>query len=251
MTEHTPTPLSYGQLHQLTANLNQNRVSTRKQGNRDLSYLEAWDVRRALIRIFGFGGFSATADEARVINTESGKGNGGTGVRITVMCRMSLYIPQLGASYSEYAAASQTGQDPGEVLDFAIKTAESDALKRCAINLGTQFGLSLYDNGKMQDVVQMVLAPHQTWPAPPPVEQQGGGQQGNEGQGENPVAVVQRVLGGQRVASEPASGVTPEQHDKNQALLERALNMKAAKDAQEDTGPAVLSTDADTNGEPA
>jgi hypothetical protein len=40
---------------------------------------------------------------------------------------------------------------------MAIKTAESDALKRAAINLGTQFGLSLYNNGSLQDVVVRTL----------------------------------------------------------------------------------------------
>jgi hypothetical protein len=41
---------------------------------------------------------------------------------------------------------------------MAIKTAESDCLKRAAINLGTQFGLSLYDDGNMNDVVIKTLA---------------------------------------------------------------------------------------------
>jgi hypothetical protein len=40
---------------------------------------------------------------------------------------------------------------------MAVKTAESDALKRCAVNLGTQFGLSLYQNGATVDVVQRTL----------------------------------------------------------------------------------------------
>jgi hypothetical protein len=40
---------------------------------------------------------------------------------------------------------------------MAIKTAESDALKRAAINLGTQFGLSLYNNGSPKDVVGTTL----------------------------------------------------------------------------------------------
>jgi hypothetical protein len=40
---------------------------------------------------------------------------------------------------------------------MAIKTAESDALKRAAINLGTQFGLSLYNNGSLRDVVVQTL----------------------------------------------------------------------------------------------
>jgi recombination DNA repair RAD52 pathway protein len=40
---------------------------------------------------------------------------------------------------------------------MAIKSAESDALKRAAINLGTQFGLSLYNNGSLRDVVIQTL----------------------------------------------------------------------------------------------
>ena len=40
---------------------------------------------------------------------------------------------------------------------MAVKTAESDALKRAAINLGTQFGLSLYNNGSLKDVVGATL----------------------------------------------------------------------------------------------
>ena len=40
---------------------------------------------------------------------------------------------------------------------MAIKTAESDALKRAAINLGTQFGLSLYNDGSLADVIHTTL----------------------------------------------------------------------------------------------
>jgi hypothetical protein len=40
---------------------------------------------------------------------------------------------------------------------MAIKTAESQAFKRCAINLGDQFGLSLYNNGGTGSVVRAVL----------------------------------------------------------------------------------------------
>ena len=40
---------------------------------------------------------------------------------------------------------------------MAIKTAESDALKRAASNLGDQFGLSLYNNGSSAPVVITTL----------------------------------------------------------------------------------------------
>lgn len=258
MTEHTQQhqiqPPTERQLRSLMGNLNQTRVSSRKQGNRTLSYLEAWDVKRALISMFGFGGWSAIASEARVINTESGKGTGGTGIRITVMVRMTLTIHQFGAEYAEYAAASQTGQDPGEVLDFAIKTAESDALKRCAISLGTQFGLSLYDDGSMNDVVRTVLAPDQGWANNAPYRPDPAETPGPDGAEPAGAEVVQRVLGGQaaQMYPNPAPGVSDEQHAQNLALTERAFNMNAARQQEqqeqqdEDTGPAILGPDADT-----
>jgi hypothetical protein len=48
----------------------------------------------------------------------------------------------------------------GDVHDMAIKTAESQALKRCATNLGDQFGLSLYRNGSADPVVTVTLVGH-------------------------------------------------------------------------------------------
>lgn len=48
--------------------------------------------------------------------------------------------------------------DPGEAHDMAVKTAESDAFKRAAINLGDNFGLSLYNNGSVAPVVRATIA---------------------------------------------------------------------------------------------
>ena len=45
----------------------------------------------------------------------------------------------------------------GDAHDNAVKTAESQALKRMAINMGTQFGLSLYRDGQIEDVVRLTL----------------------------------------------------------------------------------------------
>jgi hypothetical protein len=62
-------------------------------------------------------------------------------------------------TYREGAVGSTSGPANmiGEHHDNAAKTAASDALKRCAMNLGTQFGLSLYDNGTTNDVVKRTL----------------------------------------------------------------------------------------------
>ena len=45
----------------------------------------------------------------------------------------------------------------GDAHDMAIKTAETQALKRAAINLGDQFGLSLYKKGSTGPLVRKIV----------------------------------------------------------------------------------------------
>ena len=53
----------------------------------------------------------------------------------------------------------------GDCHDMAIKTAETQALKRCAINLGDQFGLALYRKGATDALVRKVVG-HKSEPKP-------------------------------------------------------------------------------------
>lgn len=155
-------PLTSLQRKQLLADLNPNRVSKRtangKSGGKVMSYVEAWDVRATLTRIFGFGGWSGEVLNAQMI--DSGK-NGRGNPTVAMMVTYRLTIHQLGCIYTETAVSGQSGSDFGAAAEFAVKTAESDALKRCAINLGTAFGLSLYNDGQLADVVKQIQAPHQ------------------------------------------------------------------------------------------
>jgi hypothetical protein len=62
------------------------------------------------------------------------------------------------AIYTEAAVGdSQNNPSRADAHDMAIKTAESQAFKRCAINLGDQFGLSLYNNGSTSSVVRAII----------------------------------------------------------------------------------------------
>lgn len=244
----TTRPLTDQQLAQLMRDLHPQRVATRKQGGTSLSYLQAWDVKATLIRIFGFGGFSADATECEIVkiedNVPKSKGYGankeelpieytkdgrikfGTAnFRVTAKVKVKLTIPQLGATYSEYAASSQTGPDLGEVTDFAIKTAESDALKRAAIYLGTQFGLSLYDNGSTVEVVKAVLAPGQEWNRGFRIDPATG--QPKEASAITPAQGGAPATASESVSHVRANGVTEEQHKANQALLDQAMTAKA------------------------
>jgi len=154
------------QLQVLAAPLNAARISKRKQGSSSVSYLEAWDVKATLIRVFGFGGFSADVIESELvdINKEATNSRGEQAIEVCAKATVRLHIKQFDVTYTEVAIASQKGKEIGEVADFAIKTAESDALKRAAIYLGTQFGLSLYNDGGTADVVRKIVAPGQEWP---------------------------------------------------------------------------------------
>jgi recombination DNA repair RAD52 pathway protein len=135
------------------------RVSQRAiGGGRKASYLEAYDVRRHLLRLFGFGNF-----DVRTLNVQCVVDQPGTRENSwTVAYLATVELLVRGASgmavYSASAVGSSENQPSlAQAHDHALKTAESDALKRAAINLGTQFGLSLYQNGSLQDIVGRTL----------------------------------------------------------------------------------------------
>jgi recombination DNA repair RAD52 pathway protein len=186
----------------LMSPLNPSRVAKRE----GMSYLEAYDIKASLIKVFGFGGFSSELIESEILDVRevAQRSNASKmNQKVTAKAVVRLTIHQTGAVYTEAAIAGSSQPDLTESMDMAIKSAESDALKRCAIFLGTQFGLSLYQNGATHDIVQKVLAPDQLWPRPNP---------------DQPVEPAQ---------DQPAPGVTTEQHEANKALVARGLNMKA------------------------
>lgn len=158
------------QYQALLADLSANRVAKRTQAGRSLSYLEAWDVRATLNRIFGFLGWSADVTSSELVFEEKNeKGQWSVGYKVTL--KLSIFDEYSAATYTEAAVGSSSLPQRGEAHDMAIKTAESDALKRAAMNLGTQFGLSLYNDGSRQDVVGYTLCPPNDYepPAPPTI----------------------------------------------------------------------------------
>lgn len=215
-TEPTKTPLTALQLLALAgSSINKDRVSSRSQGGRSLSYVEAYDIRATMNKIFGFAEWSYVVEDSQIVQVERDvpkSGGGTTNFRVTAMVRSHLYIHQTGATYGGVAVASQAGADIGEVSDFAMKTADSDALKRAAMNLGTQFGLSLYNNGSLSDVVKMGLAPGQEWNVPAKLAEMASNRLKSIEAGEVP-------------------GTPAPVNAEGAALVERALRMQAEKAA--------------------
>lgn len=215
-------PLTEAQLWALMQGLSEDRVKILK-GN---SYVQAWDVKATLTRVFGFGGFSTQILSEEVMfaeqadNSKGGK-NWSVGYRVS----LRLIIPQLGAFFDEAAVGSNAQPSRAEATDNAVKGATSDALKRCATMLGTQFGLSLYDNGNLNEVIKTIVAPGQEWERNAKVDVEA-----------RRAARQQRpASAGDSVAHLRPNGVTEEQHAANQDLLNQALS---AKRKQQEPDPA-------------
>lgn len=142
--------LNPSQQAKLLEGIHPGRIKHRTQGGKQLSYVEGWDVRATLIRIFGFGGFSAEVLDTQPIPAEH--------PTVMVTLRLTLHgIRPDGGDVVYTEAAIGTSRIPGD-WDMAVKTAETDALKRAAINLGDQFGLSLYNDGSLRPVIIKTLA---------------------------------------------------------------------------------------------
>jgi recombination DNA repair RAD52 pathway protein len=134
-------------------------------GGKQLSYLTQADVRAHLIRMFGFGGFSISVKEVETLFDEFNEDRRWhVGVRAIV--RLTIHDPVQDSfedvSYEDAAVAESTQPQHGEALDMATKSAVSDAVKRAAVNLGDQFGLSLYFNGRTAPVVRQLVEPPET-----------------------------------------------------------------------------------------
>lgn len=113
----------------------------------NMRHLRSWDIRRHLIRVFGFGGFDIETKRVQLIReveTTPGKWT------VIYLAEVRLTIKNSEGNTIAVFEDGSCGDAPnypqlGKAHDKAIKTALSGALKRCAVNLGDQFGLSLYD----------------------------------------------------------------------------------------------------------
>ena len=143
--------LTPGQIGQLLKPVNPRRVR-RRDGN---SYMEAHDVKAHLTRIFGFGGYDSEVFDLTLLYETEGlnsKGKEAVSVCYRAGVRLTVRDPegQTLATYTEFAAGGSSGipvAKRADAHDMAMKSAASYALKRCAIHLGDQFGLSLYNDG--------------------------------------------------------------------------------------------------------
>lgn len=98
------------------------------------SHVEAWDIRKRMNQIFGFTGWSADVIAMELVYEAPDEKNGKS--RFSVGYRAQCRVTVGDATYTEWAAGDAINPTRADAHDQAMKTAESQAFKRCCVNLG-------------------------------------------------------------------------------------------------------------------
>lgn len=166
-------PKTIEQLRQeLDAKIPRSEIKTRDGGGVTLDYLSSYYVIKRLNEVLGQGSWSYAVNELRLVHagpfekknwkTQQMETNHSAHylaqVRLTVMFGKDDYVNFEDVGYGDGTDKTM----PGKAHELAAKEAVTDAVKRCAKNLGMSLGLALYD--KEQENVSEEVA--ETKPRP-------------------------------------------------------------------------------------
>lgn len=168
-TQNQVSRLTAPQLRLLHRPVDPKRVGKDDKGH---AHMEAWDIKRYLLRVFGFAGYDTENRELAMVKEIEIPGQGQNAKsRWTVIYRAQVRLivkdvqgREIGHWDGEAVGDSYNQPKIGDAHDMAMKTAASQALKRAATNLGDQFGLSLYNDASREPVVNFSAAhPPEQW----------------------------------------------------------------------------------------
>lgn len=156
MFETTRGKFSQAQVNQLLQPIRPNRV-LQAQGH---SHVSQQDITAHLIRMFGFGNFDIEVMSIECIFEEpranaQGELTGRWDVAYRALVRLSIRNEhgEPVAFYENGSTGDAQNQTRAGGHDLAYKSAISLSIKRAAIALGDQFGLSLYNKGQLDALV--------------------------------------------------------------------------------------------------
>lgn len=115
-------------------------------------YVDAHHVISEANRIFGHNGWSY--EITRLSETHRGeftlKGSNGeyAQFRCSYLCTVKVHVDGTFREGSAVGMGAGKPENMGDVLESAVKEAETDALKRALRTYGNTFGLALYDKTK-------------------------------------------------------------------------------------------------------
>jgi hypothetical protein len=152
------TYLTEEQVKILLRPIHPNRVLIRD----GMSYVEGYDIRAELTRVFGFGRWSSEVlDQALLCEREVKTRGGKDAWYVVYRSRIRLTVQAPDGSPLAAFDGSHVGESThpvfGEAHGNALTNSETYALRRAAINLGDQFGLSLYNKGSLDPIVRWTL----------------------------------------------------------------------------------------------
>lgn len=155
--EATDEPAAVGRLtpaqrRRLLRPLNEKRLKKNPKG---FVYIPHELSRAELIKTFGLCGYDLETVNLAQVSFRSNENNSRFWAvfRATVKLTVKDENGNPLAVYTASGAGAATNlPSEGDAIDMAIKSAESEAFKRCVINLGDQYGLSLYDDGALESV---------------------------------------------------------------------------------------------------
>lgn len=140
------------QIASLSAKLEASHVKDRKQGGRQVSYIEGWLAIAEANRIFGFDGWDRETVDIRQIAQPYKNQNGNTVINYTCKVRVTVRAGDVTIIREGSGFGSGIDKDEGQAHESAIKECETDAMKRALMTFGNPFGLALYD--KTQEGVE-------------------------------------------------------------------------------------------------
>lgn len=145
------------QVHQLLQPVNPSRVLKDGKGK---SHLSQQDVTAHLTRIFGFGNYDLEVLGIELV-FETPRDEQGVKWDVCYKAHVRLTIRNehgdTVATYEDVSTGFAQNQKRGDAHDLSQKSAVSLAKKRATINLGDQFGLSLYNGGQTTPLVMGTL----------------------------------------------------------------------------------------------
>jgi hypothetical protein len=157
------------QVAQLLLPINPKRVLADGKGH---AHVSQQDITAHLIRVFGFANFDVNVLSVEMIFEDPRADNNGvvTGrwdVCYRALVQLNIRDPHGAhlATYQNGSTATAQNQTRGDAHDLAYKSAISLSVKRAAIYLGDQFGLSLYNKGQKSALVIGTLVGNGDQPA--------------------------------------------------------------------------------------
>lgn len=144
---------SVKQVKQLLQGINPRRVLKDGKGKNHVAY---HDIAAHLTRIFGFGGWHKEVKSIELLFEEPNAKNASRW-DVAYKALVRLTVKDAGGNivcfYEDGSIGSAQNQARADAHDLAYKSAISLSVKRCAKDLGDQFGLSLYEKGRIEAIV--------------------------------------------------------------------------------------------------